>query len=488
MVLAGDGGGEMMDFVFDLQLFGFGGGESSTTSREIPEQSANEKALENYLLQSGSLGGNMAPYAYQAFAGSLNDVFTPNFNSLFKQYTNRTDNARGAYTDYYQDIQDALKANTNTYWRRSKQNLSDYQSKMDSALADYNQKQGQRSSLWDDLVNGVLPDSYAANRQAALNADLKGTVGSAINSLASRGVVNSGVGNKALDDISQSASDTLAKRYADDLALQASLLGQDRANTLANYETNAGNANNQFTNAQNMYNSAISTYNDMYKTKNSANDNWFNNVNSANNNLWNGAISGQNASLQVPTQYLSYAGTLSTPTENLYNTMYSGRMGTGSTTTTKDDGGAGAMGAIGSLGAAAIMCFEGDTLVTTPAGYKYIRDIHAGDEVLSVKDGEIVAKVVKSVTEPIEKEIIDVVFENGQVWHTTRGQRYYGGTHFHFVEGGKSPVMVLDGEPTRVLKVVYSGRKAFVYDIRVEGFKGENVFFANDVGAEGFGE
>jgi hypothetical protein len=27
-----------------------------------------------------------------------------------------------------------------------------------------------------------------------------------------------------------------------------------------------------------------------------------------------------------------------------------------------------------------------------------------------------------------------------------------------------------------------------VYDIRLEGFKGENVFFANDVAAEGFGE
>jgi hypothetical protein len=46
-----------MDFVFDLQRFGFGGGESSTTSREIPDQSANEAALERYLLQGGSLGG-----------------------------------------------------------------------------------------------------------------------------------------------------------------------------------------------------------------------------------------------------------------------------------------------------------------------------------------------------------------------------------------------------------------------------------------------
>jgi hypothetical protein len=163
-------------------------------------------------------------------------------------------------------------------------------------------------------------------------------------------------------------------------------------------------------------------------------------------------------------------------------------MGTGSTTTTKDDGGAGAMGAIGSLGAAAIMCFTADTLVTTPDGYKSIRDVVPGDMVLSVHDGKVVSKAVKSVTKPLEKEIIDVIFENGQVWHTTRGQRYFGGRHFHFVEGGKEPVMVYDGEPTRVLEIVYSGRKAFVYDIRLEGFKGENVFFANDVGAEGFGE
>lgn len=607
-----------MDFVMDLQLFG--GGESTTTSREIPDQTANEAALEKYLLQMGSLGGNMAPYAYQAFAGSLNDVFTPNFNSLYNEYVNRTDNNQQAYSDYlnkametyqgatdsYSDLMNGAlrmyKEDTNNllgeyhnrmdnylsdYANRENQYLSELQDKENSAVSDYlgreksalNQYEGgaaqhlgqyegamgsaksaydtgvaKRSSAWDDLVNGVLPSQYATNRQAALDADLRGTVGSAVNDLANRGVINSSVGNKALGDISQNAADTLAKMYNTDLNTEASLLGQDRSNVRSDYDVAAGNAGslygaqsetdsslygnrtgsarsmygnetdsarslygNQANAARSVYGNQVGNANSQFENYNQANqqkyanssdaytneigqyanmlqskadnvNSWLNNVNGANQDLYNGAISGQAASLQVPSQYLSYAGTLSQPTENLYNTMYSGRMGTGSTTTTKDDGGAGMFGAIGSLGAAAIMCFTGDTLVTTPDGYKAIRDIEVGDKVLSVNNGEIVPKKVKSLSMPQERPIVNVYFENGTVWHTTAGQRYFDGRHFCYCGECARPALVLNGTPSAIRCTVETDAREVVYDITLEGFAGENVFFANDVAAEGFGE
>jgi hypothetical protein len=477
-----------MDFVMDLQLFG-GGGESTTTSREIPDQTANELGLENFLLNSASIGGNMAPYTYQAFAGSLNDAFLPNLNDYMSEYIRRSDYDRDWYSDYMSKLyEDYYPEAVESYNKNMKDALSKYDSASGGALSAYNAAQGKRSSLWDDLVNGVLPSQYAANRQAALNADLKGTMGSAINNLASRGVINSGVGNKAMDDISQSASDTLAKRYADDLQLQASLLGQDRANTRENYDVAMNTANNDYSNRTNNYGSVMQNYAKYINDASGAASTWFNNVTNKDNDVMNNAISSQAASLNVPSQMLSYASQLSQPTSNLYNTMYSGRMGTGSTTTSHDDGGAGMWSAVGGLGAAAIMCFHGNTLVTTPKGYKAIRNVQVGDEVLSVHEGEIVPKKVTAVIGPTRQAIIDVYFENGTVWHTTKGQRYFDGTHFGYVEHEGEPALVYNGNKTHILEVRESGKTAMVYDLTLEGFAGENVFFANDVAAEGFGD
>lgn len=477
-----------MDFVMDLQLFG-GGGESTTTSREIPDQTENEAALERYLLQGGSLGGNMAPYAYQAFAGSLNDVFTPNWNKNADWLATRVNNRTDALSDGLDRIYNKdYPAIMDTYMTNMQGALDKYNGASDKALGAYNDAYNKRTPLWDDLVNGVLPSQYAANRQAALNADLKGTVGSAINNLASRGVINSGVGNKAMDDISQSASDTLAKRYADDLQMEASLLGQDRANYRDAYDVSMGNANSNYGNATNAYNTSMSNYTKMLNDQASGYSQWYRDTNSADQGLWDAAISGQTASMQVPSQYLSYAQQLAQPVENLYNTMYSGRMGTGSTTTSHDDGGAGMWSAVGGLGAAAIMCFHGNTLVTTPKGYKAIRNVQVGDEVLSVHEGEIVPKKVTAVVGPTRQTIIDVYFENGTVWHTTKGQRYFDGTHFGYVEHEGEPALVYNGNKTHILEVRESGKTAMVYDLTLEGFAGENVFFANDVAAEGLGD
>jgi hypothetical protein len=134
------------------------------------------------------------------------------------------------------------------------------------------------------------------------------------------------------------------------------------------------------------------------------------------------------------------------------------------------------------------MCFTGDTLVTTPDGYKAIRDIEVGDEVLSVHDGKVAAKKVESISTPQDKCIVDVIFTNGTVWHTTESQRYFDGKHFNYCDGGENPAMVLNGKPAKVAAVEDTGRVETVYDITLEGFAGENIFFANDVAAEGFGD
>lgn len=476
-----------MDFGFDLQLFG-GGETSSSTSREIPEQTENEKALENFLLDSASLGGNMAPYMYQAFAGSMDNTVSYRWHDLITELNDRKNDAWDDYYGRMTNNMDEYKNAVNGYSDSMRGALNEYKSSMGNALNAYNQAAAKRQPLWDDLVNGVLPSQYATNRQAALNADLKGTMGSAINNLASRGVINSGVGNKALDDISQSASDTLAKRYADDLQLEASLLGQDRANYRDRYDVAANTATGKYSTSADAYTNIMNQQGNMYNSL-------FNNLGQmysgkigSDQGMFDSAIAGQAASYEAPNQFLSYAGTLSTPVSNLYNTMYSGRMGTGSTTTTQDNGNGGMWSAIGGLGAAAIVCFTGDTLVTTPDGYKAIKDITVGDTVLSVCDGKVTPKKVKSVTTPHESLIVNVYFDNGTVWRTTPHQRYFDGKHFSYLGNRHIPAMVYNGEPSRVLKVEPTDKREIVYDFAVEGFTGENVYFANDVAAEGFGD
>ena len=95
----------------------------------------------------------------------------------------------------------------------------------------YNNAQAQTTAnqgLISNLQNGVLPSQYATNRQAALNADLQGTMGDAITSLGSRGILNSTTTNNALNGIGQNAANTLASQYSQDLASQSQLLNQSQ--------------------------------------------------------------------------------------------------------------------------------------------------------------------------------------------------------------------------------------------------------------------
>lgn len=176
-----------------------------------------------------------------------------------------------------------------------------------STLANnYNNTMSGVNSGYSTLANGELPTAYATARQKALNSDLQGTVGNSISSLANRGILNSSVTNNALNNISQNASDTLAKNYLSDLTTQANLLNSQASNAA---DTLSGNA------------------------------------------------TAQSASYVPASSLFSYASQLATPAQNMWGTMYSGRMnsaGSTTTTNTSDNGKGSLWSGIGQLGAAAI--------------------------------------------------------------------------------------------------------------------------------------
>ncbi|WP_337475304.1 Hint domain-containing protein [Mitsuokella jalaludinii] len=366
-----------------------GGGSKTTTSRVIPGQTWNESYLENGLMNYAKSGLNGA-----------GGIMSRALQSIDRQY--------------------------NPDWTR--------------LAGDYNGTMGRVSGGYNDLLVGNLPSQFAEARRKALNDDLQATVGSSVNNLAGRGVINSSVMSKALDDISEDAASQLAKSYTSDLGTYSGLLGSTASNA---------------------------------------------------NQILAGNQLAQQAS-ETPTNSLfDYAAALANPASDMYKTMYSGRMGTGSTSTTTSNGSSGIWSTIGTLGTAFILCFTGETLVTTPEGYTAIRDIKPGDEVLSLDpEGDVVPKRVASVTGGHLRDIVDVYFGDGTVWHTTARQRYYDGKHFASIDSAHHPrAVVFQGNPVEVLGVeMDTGRKELVYDLTLEGPAECNIFFANDVAAEGMGD
>ena len=563
----------------------FKGGGSTTTvqQRNIPAQTANEAALEKQLLPYAQSNLTSATDMINKANSSLNSVPNVDWNSVLANYTKaNTDNlnayqtANNGYLNAYQnttaqnlaDYNAAAQQNLGNFTTDSNANLnayktaqagdtatydksimdaakayqqaygnatSTYQAANNSNLADYNNQMKDVTQGYTDLSNGILPAAYAAARQKALNSDLTGTVGSAISSLANRGIVNSTVTNSALNNISQNASDTLAKNYTSDLATESGLLG-NRATNIGNvYNTNQASAQNNYNTstgladktygsstdsagkvysanssdnsnfykaandntaslyaaanakAQNQYANGNTTASNLYGNQSSYAQNLLNAQNAAQQNNLNGTAAAQAASYVPASTLYGYASQLATPAQNMYNTMYSGRMGTGSTTTTQssNDGGSTFWGIAGNLGAARIAsCFTADTLVTTPDGYKSIKDIALGDDVLSIENGEIVTKQVKKVNAPHWMPIVDLKFDNGTIWHTTASQRYYDGKHFSYIDY-RGKAVVFHGKPSETIELKYAERTDLVYDFAVDG---TNVFFANDVAAEGYGD
>lgn len=520
------------------------GGSTTTTERNIPDQTSEEKALQDYLMNYASGAGEISKYFLGSgtLGNAAGNVYSPEWGGLYNdvtgsnqsqidRYKNRTDWAndeyggltRGALAEFknntglnLKEYNDIMARNLGTYNDAMTQIVNQYNNATSQNLAEYNRLKSGQQSKWEDLTNGVLPSEYAANRQAALRDDVNKLYGGTINNAASRGIINSAVTNRALDDAEQNLSDTLAKMYTSDLGTQASLLGQQGQNWQDWYNTNATTWNDLYNNntktwndlistnmnaRQNMYNTNHSTqkdildssrnsYNDMYDRYTESQNNMIDRQLTANDQKLQNAALAQTGSFEPISNYINYASTLSSPASNLYNTMYSGRMGTGSTTTSqKTDNSSGIWSAAGALGSAAIIaCFTGDTLITTPTGYKCIRDIHEGDTVLSWKDGTVVEKQVSLVMEPREADIVEVYFDNGTVWHTTDSQRYFDGRHFCYVTEAGKPAIVHNGKPAEIVRVVKPGRREKVYDFTLYGFAGENVYFANDVAAEGLGD
>ena len=90
-------------------------------------------------------------------------------------------------------------------------------------------------NLTSQLTQGKLPTAYTDNMTNAIKTGVNNTFGSAINSLGNRGVLNSSVTNKAMNDIEKNVSDTMAQQYSNNIGQLAGLANQQIGTATAGY-------------------------------------------------------------------------------------------------------------------------------------------------------------------------------------------------------------------------------------------------------------
>ena len=215
-----------MKYDFDIQFFGGGGGSSSTrTVEQVGPKSGELQALEREFYKAvqpvinryNSEQGPLIDDAYrkQTAANSL-------YDTLLGQSPGLLDDARAAGDQWYARAETAAD-----------QAASDLQfgSNVNKWYDDY--AQGQLTGAGNMLATGEIPAGLMNALQANVDRGLKQGMGSSLNNLASRGVLNSSVTNKGLMDMSQAAGDALNRGYLD--AFNSAMSGyQGNAGTAAN--------------------------------------------------------------------------------------------------------------------------------------------------------------------------------------------------------------------------------------------------------------
>lgn len=278
-----------------------------------------------------------------------------------------------------------------------------------------------------DLTQGKLPDSYTQNMTDAIASGVENTMGSALDSLASRGVLSSSVTTQAMNDISKNVSDTMAQQYLNNISTlnglygqQATLAGQNIANSAAAQEAAQAPAMNAW-------------------------------------NMSLGLGGATNSALAAV-----------------------GNKGT-TTSTQSQSGGSGLFGGIltGLAGNGALFCFSEDTKVKTPDGDRFIRHIKPGDKVIAAAaTGEDKEAEVTDVLKPVYSDVYVVVCDG------EKGKKNYVSTTL------TQPLLTADGDykevsmlrigtvlkgAGKVRGIVYSGERK-VYDLKLAS---GDAYYAN---------
>lgn len=477
--------------LFDLQLFGKKGTKITTTDPQVPKMSDEEKGLLGEQLKwaqtTQPVAQNLLNMANQALS-SQQVTPNPNWQTLYDRAQNQT----AANNQLVQGLIPQVNANTDANAAANNRfsgllgNAIQSMSQGNKELAsEYNAAMQNNSTAMQGLLNGVLPSSYAENRQKALQADLTNTVGNTLSGLASRGIINSSQADSAFNDISRNASNTLAAQYGNDMQTAAGLAGQAYNSQLAGINGKSGLLGDMFKNQLSGYGQQSDLGNTNFNNRMQGLSTLSQLANQSQQMAMDPiqtAATAQEAAINTPMKYLAMATGQNAPTQGLLSQLSQQRYSVatpGQTIVRQGSGGffGGLMSGLGSY----LACFVAGTEISTPEGAVAIEQMAFGDQVISLG-------TVNEVTELHdmgEADIYELRTPSCMV-ETTQ-------TEVFLTPNGKKPltelsegesVMTVNGfEP--ITSIVETGRKEKVYELELTG---DNMFYANGILAEGLTE
>lgn len=477
--------------LFDLQLFGKKGTKITTTPAQVPQMSDEEKGLLGEQLKwaqtTQPVAQNLLNMANQALS-SQQVTPNPNWQTLYDRAQNQT----AANNQLVQGLIPQVNANTDANAAANNRfsgllgNAIQSMTQGNKELAsEYNTAMQNNSTAMQGLLNGVLPSSYAENRQKALQSDLTNTVGNTLSGLASRGIINSSQADSAFNDISRNASNTLAAQYGNDMQTAAGLAGQAYNSQLAGINGKAGLLGDMFRNQLSGYGQQTDLANTNFNNRQQGISTLSQLANQSQQMATDPiktAATAQEAATNTPMKYLAMATGQNAPTQGLLSQLSQQRYSVASpaqTVVRQGSGGffGGLMSGLGSYFA----CFTAGTEISTPEGAVAIEQMAFGDQVISLD-------TVNEVTELHDMGEADI-YE----LHTPSCTVETTQTEVFMTPDGKKPltelsegesVMTVNGfEP--ITSIVETGRKEKVYELELTG---DNMFYANGILAEGLTE
>lgn len=129
-------------------------------------------------------------------------------------------------------------------YQEAKDNASKYQSQYDQAY----------SGLQNLTETGALPSGLTDAMNGYISREMNRSLGSAMNQNAGRGVLNSSVTNRAINDISTSTADAFAKNYMDAYNAASGNYGTLMSNAQAAQGQMYDNLSSQFSPLMEFYN------------------------------------------------------------------------------------------------------------------------------------------------------------------------------------------------------------------------------------------
>lgn len=477
--------------LFDLQLFGKKGTKITTTPAQVPQMSDEEKGLLGEQLKwaqtTQPVAQNLLNMANQALS-SQQVTPNPNWQTLYDRAQNQT----AANNQLVQGLIPQVNVNTDANAAANNRfsgllgNAIQSMTQGNKELAsEYNTAMQNNSTAMQGLLNGVLPSSYAENRQKALQADLTNTVGNTLSGLASRGIINSSQADSAFNDISRNASNTLATQYGNDMQTAAGLAGQAYNSQLAGINGKAGLLGDMFRNQLSGYGQQADLANTNFNNRQQGISTLSQLANQSQQMATDPiktAATAQEAAINTPMKYLAMATGQNAPTQGLLSQLSQQRYSVatpGQTIVRQGSGGffGGLMSGLGSY----LACFTAGTEISTPEGAVAIEQMAFGDQVISL--GAV--NEVQELHDMGEADVYELNTPSFAV-ETTQTEVFMtpdGNRPLSELSEGES-VMTVNGFES-ITAIIATGKKEKVYELELTG---DNMFYANGILAEGLTE